>query len=228
MKEVEDPRSPRAKKHDLAEVLTYLTAGYITGHTSLRRCLKWCRRQKRWFQKHGLKLKNGIASLPTVSRLLSGIDELLFLFVFIEWISGIVQTKGAHLAVDGKAIRAAAERCKGKRAPMMLHVMDAATGLVLAQMPIPDKESEITNIPQLLSYLDIRDSTITADALNTQTRVMEQIIGQGGHFVMMVKKNHPVSYEEIIEAFREMKEERKRIERSRVSCKIPAIHEQIR
>lgn len=213
MKEVEDPRSPRAKKHDLAEVLTYLTAGYITGHTSLRRCLKWCRRQKRWFQKHGLKLKNGIASLPTVSRLLSGIDELLFLFVFIEWISGIVQTKGAHLAVDGKAIRAAAERCKGKRAPMMLHVMDAATGLVLAQMPIPDKESEITNIPQLLSYLDIRDSTITADALNTQTRVMEQIIGQGGHFVMMVKKNHPVSYEEIIEAFREMKEERKRIER---------------
>ncbi len=211
MKEVEDPRSPRAKKHDLAEVLTYLTAGYITGHTSLRRCLKWCRRRERWFQKQGLKLKNGIASLPTVSRLLSSIDELLFLFVFIEWICGIVQTKGTHLAVDGKAIRAAAEKCKGKRAPMMLHVMDAATGLVLAQKPIPDKENEITSIPELLSYLDIQESTITADALNTQTRVMEQIISQGGHFVMMVKKNQPASYEEIIEQFDEMKEERKRM-----------------
>lgn len=211
MKEVEDPRSPRAKKHDLAEVLTYLTAGYITGHTSLRRCLKWCRRRERWFQKQGLKLKNGIASLPTVSRLLSSIDELLFLFVFIEWICGIVQTKGTHLAVDGKAIRAAAEKCKGKRAPMMLHVMDAATGLVLAQKPIPDKENEITSIPELLSYLDIQGSTITADALNTQTRVMEQIISQGGHFVMMVKKNQPASYEEIIEQFDEMKEERKRM-----------------
>ena len=211
MKEVEDPRSPRAKKHDLAEILTYLTAGYITGHTSLRRCLKWCRRQKGWFQKRGLKLKNGIASLPTVSRLLSSIDEVLFLFVFIEWISGIVQTKGAHLAVDGKAIRAAAEKCKGKRAPMMLHVMDAATGLVLAQKPIPDKENEITSIPELLSYLDIRESTITADALNTQTRVMEQIISQGGHFVMMVKRNQPASYEEIIKQFDEMKQDLKQM-----------------
>ena len=211
MKEVEDPRSPRAKKHDLAEVLTYLTAGYITGHTSLRRCLKWCQRRKKWFQKQGLELKNGVASLPTVSRLLSGIDEVLFLFVFIEWISGIVQTRGAHLAVDGKAIRAAAEKCKGKRAPMMLHVMDAATGLVLAQKPIPDKENEITSIPELLSYLDIRESMITADALNTQTRVMEQIISQGGHFVMMVKKNQPASYEEIIEQFEEMKKDQGRM-----------------
>ena len=211
MKEVEDPRSPRAKKHDLAEILTYLTAGYITGHTSLRRCLKWCRRQKGWFQKRGLKLKNGIASLPTVSRLLSSIDEVLFLFVFIEWISGIVQTKGAHLAVDGKAIRETKKKCKGKRAPMMLHVMDAATGLVLAQKPIPDKENEITSIPELLSYLDIRESTITADALNTQTRVMEQIISQGGHFVMMVKRNQPASYEEIIKQFDEMKQDLKQM-----------------
>ena len=211
MKEVEDPRSPRAKKHDLAEVLTYLTAGYITGHTSLRRCLKWCQRRKKWFQKQGLELKNGVASLPTVSRLLSGIDEVLFLFVFIEWISGIVQTRGAHLAVDGKAIRAAAEKCKGNRAPMMLHVMDAATGLVLAQKPIPDKENEITSIPELLSYLDIRESMITADALNTQTRVMEQIRSQGGHFVMMVKKNQPASYEEIIEQFEEMKKDQGRM-----------------
>lgn len=86
----------------------------------------------------------------------------------------------------------------------MLHVLEAATGLVLAQLPIPDKESEITNIPELLSYLDIRESTITADALNTQTSVMEQIISQGGHFVLMVKKNQPNSYEEIVKQFGEM------------------------
>jgi predicted transposase YbfD/YdcC len=52
---------------------------------------------------------------------------------------------------------------------------------------------------------------ITADALNTQTRVMEQIISQGGHFVMMVKKNQPASYEEIIEQFEEMKKDQGRM-----------------
>ena len=40
---------------------------------------------------------------------------------------------------------------------------------------------------------------------------MEQIIGQGGHFVMMVKRNQPSSYEEIIEQFDEIKEDLKRM-----------------
>ena len=211
MKAAEDPRSPRAKKHELAAILTYLIAGYVTGHTTLRRCLAWCRRHEGWLKKKGLPLPHGIASLSTVSRLLSTMDEALFLFVFIEWIGSIVKTKGMHLAVDGKAIRAAAEKCKGQRAPMMLHVLEAATGLVLAQLPIPDKESEITNIPELLSYLDIRESTITADALNTQTSVMEKILTQGGHFVLMVKKNQPNSYDEIVRLFEEVHTDRQHI-----------------
>lgn len=208
MKAVADPRSPRVKKHELAEVLTYIVAGYVTGHTTLRRCLGWCRRHEKWLRKCGLPLKNGIASLSTVSRLLTGIDEELFLFVFIEWIGEIVQTRGAHLAVDGKAVRAAAAKVQGERAPMFLNVVEAATGLVLAHLPIPDKESEIRSIPELLKYLDIRGSIVTTDALGTQTSVMEQIISQGGHFVMMVKKNQPTSYEEIVQFFKAIEEDR--------------------
>ena len=211
MKAVDDPRSPRAKKHDLAEVLTCIVAGYVTGHITLRRCLGWCRRHVKWLRKRGLSLKNGIASLSTVSRLLAGIDEELFLFVFIQWIGKIVQTKGVHLAVDGKAVKGAAAKVKGERAPMLLNVVEAATGLVLAHLPIPDKESEITSIPELLKYLNIQGSIITTDALGTQTSVMEQVIRQGGHFVMMVKKNQPNSYEEIIRLFETIEKDRKRM-----------------
>lgn len=211
MKAVDDPRSPRAKKHDLAEVLTCIVAGYVTGHITLRRCLGWCRRHVKWLRKRGLSLKNGIASLSTVSRLLAGIDEELFLFVFIQWIGEIVQTKGVHLAVDGKAVKGAAAKVKRERAPMLLNVVEAATGLVLAHLPIPDKESEITSIPELLKYLNIQGSIITTDALGTQTSVMEQVIRQGGHFVMMVKKNQPNSYEEIIRLFETIEKDRKRM-----------------
>ena len=208
---MDDPRSPRAKKHDLAEVLTCIVAGYVTGHITLRRCLGWCRRHVKWLRKRGLSLKNGIASLSTVSRLLAGIDEELFLFVFIQWIGEIVQTKGVHLAVDGKAVKGAAAKVKGERAPMLLNVVEAATGLVLAHLPIPDKESEITSIPELLKYLNIQGSIITTDTLGTQTSVMEQVIRQGGHFVMMVKKNQPNSYEEIIRLFETIEKDRKRM-----------------
>lgn len=206
---VPDPRCPRAKQHDLAEVLTYIVAGYVTGHTTLRRCLAWCRRHLNWLRK-GLSLKNGIASLSTISRLLSGMDEELFVYAFMEWIGQILDTKGLHLAIDGKAICAAAAKTKGNKAPMIMNVIDTATGLVLSQLPIQNKESEITHIPELLKLLDISGSIITTDAIGTQTDIMRQIISQGGHFVLMVKRNQPTCYEEIVHMFEELEADRKK------------------
>ena len=211
MRMVPDPRCEWKKKHDMAEVLTCLVAGYVTGHTTLRRCLAWCARHLKWLRKMGLGLRNGVASAATASRILSGIDEELFLFAFMEWIGEILDTKGLHLAIDGKAIRAAASRVHGRKAPMLLNAVDTATGLVVAQLPIQNKECEITQIPELLKLLDIRGSMITTDAVGTQTSIMEQILGQGGHFLLMVKRNQPLSYEEIVKQFGEVEKDRERM-----------------
>ena len=61
---------------------------------------------------------------------------------------------------------------------------------------IKNKDCEIKAIPELLKLLDIKGSTVTTDAIGTQTRIMEQILSREGHFVLMVKKNQPQSYEE--------------------------------
>lgn len=142
---------------------------------------------------------------------MSGIDEELFLFAFMEWIGEILSTKGLHLAIDGKAVRAAASKIKGKKAPMILNAIDTATGIVLSQLPVQNKECEIKKIPELLKLLDIRGSIITTDAVGTQTSIMEQIVDQGGHFVLMVKKNQPASYEEIKKQFEELEEDSKKM-----------------
>ena len=165
-------------------------------------------------KKH-LVLKNGIASPSTVSRVLSGIDEELFALEFMEWIGEILSTKGIHLAIDGKALRAAMEKGKNFRTPMVLNAIDAVTGLVAAQLPIKDKGCEITAIPELLKLLDIKGSTVTTDAIGTQTQIMEQILSQEGHFVMLVKKNQPQAYGEIMKYFEEMSEDRKRMEKEK-------------
>lgn len=59
MRMVPDPGCGRVKK----KILTYIVAGYVTGHTTLRRCLSWCKRHEDWLRK-GLALLNGIASPP--------------------------------------------------------------------------------------------------------------------------------------------------------------------
>ena len=211
MRAVPDPRCGRETKHDHAEVLVCLTAGFLAGRTTIRRSLKWCKKHLEELREY-LPLKNGIASPSTASRILSGIDEELFALEFMEWVGEVVDTKGIHLAVDGKALRAAMEKVKDFRAPMVLNAIDAVTGLVLAQIPIWNKECEITAIPELLKLLDIQGSTVTTDAVGTQTQIMGQILSQEGHFVLMVKKNQPQSYEEIVKYFGEMSEDHKKMQ----------------
>ena len=210
MRAVDDPRCPRAKKHDLAEVLTCLVVGYLTGHTGLRRCHDWCCRHLNWLRQ-GMELKNGIASVSTIFRLVSTVDETLFLCSFMEWIGEILDTRGLHIAIDGKALRASLSKVKGGHTPMLLNAIDTATGLVLAQLPIQNKDCEIMEIPELLKLLDIHNSVITTDAIGTQTNIMQQIVDQGAHFVMMIKKNQPTSYDEITRLFSELETDAKLI-----------------
>lgn len=203
MRMVPDPRCGRKTKHDHAEILLGIVIGFLVGRTSLRRSLKWCERHLKWLRRY-VVLANGIASPATASRLLCGVDEYLFAMAFMEWIGEILSTRGIHLAIDGKALRAAAEKVKGGRAPMLMNVLDVATGLVLAQLPVSNKECEINALPELLKLLDLRESTVTIDAIGTQTNIMEQIIGAGGHFVLVVKRNQPLAYEEIMHFFKEV------------------------
>ena len=209
MKSVPDPRCPREKKHDLAEMLTCLVAAYVSGHTTLRRCVEWCKRKIKLLKK-GMKLKNGVPSVATMSRMLSRIDEELFICAFAEWIGEILQTKGQHIAIDGKAIKAAGSKVRGGKTPMILSALDAATGIVIAQLPIQDKECEITKIPELLNLFDIRGSIITIDAIGTQTNIMKQIEESGGNFLLSVKENQPGSYTELRQFFEEAEREYER------------------
>lgn len=75
----------------------------------------------------------------------------------MEWIGEILSTRGIHLAIDGKELRASMGKVKNFRAPMVMNAIDAVTGLVVVQLPIQNKESENRAIPELQKLLDIRE-----------------------------------------------------------------------
>ena len=210
MKAVPDPRCGRTSKHDHAEVLVCLVTGFLAGRLTIRRSLKWCRKHLEWLRQY-LPLKNGVASPSTACRILAGIDEELFALQFTAWIGEIVEDKrdpSYHRWESPAGSNGKSKKFPGSDG----HECDrCATGLVLAQLPLQNKECEITVIPELLKVLDIRESTVTIDAIGTQTEIMGQIIRQGGHFVLTVKRNQPQSYEEIEKYFRELTEDYGRI-----------------
>ena len=206
MKNVPDYRCGRDCPHDLAEMLVCLVDGYMHGRQSVSRAIEWCRNNVEVLKKH-MKLEHGIASKSTYSRMLGGIDEEMFALCFMEWIAEIVRERGMHIAIDGKALRGAAERIKGKAAPYVLNAIDAATGLVLGQLAIDEKTNEITSIPKLLEFLEIEDNVFTIDAIGTQKNIERMIVDGGGHFVLQVKKNNPSLYDEIMDSFDALEKE---------------------
>lgn len=210
MRMVIDPRCGRKTKHDHAEILTYLAAGYLAGRDSVRRCLHWCKNHIDFLRQH-LKLKNGIASPATVSRILGNIDEEIFCLAFIEWMTGILNTKGINIAIDGKALRGGTEKIRNRKTPYILNVIDTATALVIAQLPIAEKENEITAIPKLLKLLNIQESLVTIDAIGTVQSVIDTINEKEADYLLTVKKGNPLTYQETKEMFAELGKENERI-----------------
>jgi len=206
MQEVPDPRCSRKKVHDCAEVLTYIVMGYMCGRTALRRALSWSEANLETLRNY-MKLRGGISSVSTASRLLNSIDEDIFALTFSDWICQILNAEGIHIIIDGKALRAATEKIRNENTPYILNAIEATTQIVLAQLPIDTKTNEITALPELIDRIDVKGNMITIDAIGTQTAVMEKLEGLGAGFLLQVKKNQPQMYDDIHIFFDELDDE---------------------
>lgn len=207
IRSIPDYRCGRKTRHDHADILLCCVLAFLAGASSLRRMVSWCRRQEEKLKKY-ISLAGGIPSLSTVSRTLGGIDIVILSMSFIGWACGIVNTQGTHLAIDGKGLRAAADKIKDGKTPYNLNVIDVKTKLAVAQLAIKEKTNEMTAIPELFEILEIRDSTITIDAIGTTNTIMDSICSKGGHFLLQVKKNCPQLYADILALFEGLKEEK--------------------
>lgn len=205
--EMPDPRCAREHKHSHVDVLLLIVLGFLAGKNSLRRIVKWAKRNLEKLKKN-LELRNGIPSLSTFSRIACGIDEELLSLAFTDWIGTILSTRGIHIVIDGKALRAAAEKIKDKKAPYIINALDAATNLVVAQIPIPEKTNEMGAIPKLLEILDITGSTVTIDAIGATETILHMIQEKNGFFVQQIKKNCPATWQEIQDTFGKLEEEK--------------------
>ena len=76
-------------------------------------------------------------------------------------------------------------------------------GICLASEMIDDKTNEIPTIPDILDRVVITDCIVTLDALNTQTKNVEKVIDKELDYVVPIKANHPIFYQELKEYFDE-------------------------
>ena len=98
-------------------------------------------------------------------------------------------TKDEVIAVDGKSARGSRDRKHARKALHMVSAWASTNRLVLAQEATEEKSNEITAIPKLLELLELKGCIVTIDAMGCQHAIAEQIIAQGGDYVLGLKGN---------------------------------------
>lgn len=203
---MEDTRQQWKVKHSLCDIVIIVMLSILTGHNDFEEMVIFAEARIDILRKY-IKLENGIPHKDTLKRVIAILDPNELNFIFYKWLAEIVSIKNNKtlneldriVAFDGKTICGSNDI--HNKALHILTAFDTDNELVLGQLPVDIKTNEITVMPDLIDLLDLKDTIITADALNCQVSIVDKIVEKKGNYVLAVKGNKGELYEAIQEYF---------------------------
>ena len=208
VKKQNDTRYKPNVKHKMEDIIL------ITLFAILAKCDEWteieafARKKEKWLKKY-LELPNGIPSHDTIQRVISILNpQSLYIDIInylIDKINEITTTSERDiLSMDGKTSNGSKRNIGKNKDENVVNTMSVYStnyGISLIQDYIEEKSNEIPMGPKLLEKLNLEGCIVTADALNTQVDTIKAIIKGKADYVLPVKENQRLTYEEIKEYF---------------------------
>jgi predicted transposase YbfD/YdcC len=168
-----DPRVERTRAHELVDIVIIAICAVICGADS-------------WVE------------VEAFGRVFARLDPEEFAQRFINWVQAVsAVTQGQVIAVDGKTVRRSYDKVLGKGALHLVSAWASAHHLVLGQRQVEEKSNEITAIPALLQVLDVSGCIVTIDAMGCQKDIAQQIVAQGGEYVLALKDNQEHLHQDV-------------------------------
>src|SRR5487761_1757589 len=193
---LEDPRSGNAGLHDFHELLAIALCCVLCGGQGPTDMALFAR-AKEPFLRSFLSLANGLPSHDTFSRLFRNLDPDQFRDSFQRFMAQFSEQLEGVVDIDGKVLRRSFDRASGKSPLHMVSAWGSEQRLVLAQIATEAKSNEITAVPKLLRKLALKGTIVTADALNCQRAIAEQIVEQKGDYALALKGNQGTLYDDV-------------------------------
>ncbi|MHB2008086.1 MAG: ISAs1 family transposase, partial [Acidobacteriaceae bacterium] len=194
---LEDPRCGNAALHDFHELpMIALCCVLCGGQGAVDMAL--FAEAKEPFLRSFLSLANGLPSHDTFSRLFRNLDPDQFRDSFQRFMAQFSEQLQGVVAIDGKVLRRSFDQASGKSPLHMVSAWGSEQRLVLAQIATDAKSNEITAVPRLLRMLALKGTIVTADALNCQRAIAEQIVEQKGDYALALKGNQGTLYDDVV------------------------------
>ena len=195
MSKIEDPRHQSYIKHSLADILIIIMCGVLRGLDTLGDLVIYAK-NKQEFLSNVLEVRQ-IPSKATFARVLNLVDGKKIGEAILDILRERFGTTGEVIAVDGKAICGTAKPDQPHTALQILSAYITESGVVLAQEAIHEKTNEIPVFQEMLTYLDVKGKTVTADAMHCQRETCRKVIQGKGDYLFGLKENQPSLLEDV-------------------------------
>ncbi len=146
------------------------------------------------------ELPNGIPDSDTFRRLFERLNPTE-LSECLNSCLEVEREKRSVVAIDGKTICGS-----GNAKHKAYHVVSAFVAenqITLGEIVVDEKSNEITAVPALLELVDVEGSIVTADAMSCQREITEKITEKKADYVLSLKENQPMLYQDAELYFRE-------------------------
>lgn len=218
---VPDYRHPSYVKHLLGDIIMITFFAILGNADEWGEIESFAKKKEKWLRKY-LELPYGIPTDDTFRIVIGNINTDHFfemtVLLLMQSVDDIICLSGKEtdlhekniLSVDGKESRGSKRKGGGKgeaKALQTLNVYSSDYGMCLAQKFIEEKTNEIPAAQELLKLMDLKGTIVTADALNCQKDTVSAIVGSKGDYVLALKGNQPLFYEEVQGFFDEEKRE---------------------
>lgn len=204
LSQVPDFRCTRGRRFAWAYLLALLAAAVAAGQTSVLAMVCWARDHRCELLTTLQPACPRLPSAATWRRLVAHIDMQHLeqqVAAYHQALDQADATCGAIRLRQGQVLRAQAVDGKDVRGAsahgqhtFLVSLVRHESAYVLGQAAVDVKTNEITAVPTLLAGRDLTGTVTTMDALLTQRHLAQQILEQGGHYLMIIKKNQPTLY----------------------------------
>lgn len=208
---VPDYRHPSYTKHLLGDIIMIVFFAVLGNANEWGEIESFAKRKEKWLRKY-LELPYGIPTDDTYRIVMGNINATQFFQLTVQLLLHAIneilelsgKTDGIHeksiVSVDGKESRGSKRKDAGQgevKALQTLNVFSNDYGICLAQKFIEEKTNEIPAAQEILGLMDLRNTIVTADAMNCQKDTVAAITSQKGDYVLALKGNQPLFYEEV-------------------------------
>jgi len=202
LRKLHDPRAANAS-YPLMEVLFVALAAVLCGAKGCTDMSDFGRRKIELLRRF-VPLKNGVPSHDVFSDVFRILDPHHFEQVFRQFVTAFAKFHDLDLsgvfAVDGKSLCGAYERGKSALPVHLINIFAAKARLAIASHKAPGRNESDAAL-ELLHMLRLKHKIVTADAAFCSRPFAKAVLGRGGNYALVLKKNQSKLFADVERCF---------------------------